>query len=162
RVIADHARAATFLISDGVLPSNEGRGYVLRKIMRRGIRHGRLLGATKPFLCEMVYAARDLMKDAYPELVESAPRVDEIGRGEETRVARVLAVGLRELDIALGIPLKTAPAGQDYEQDATPHFTGQEAFHLYETFGLPLDFMIEAARDRGIEFPLDDFNRWKE
>src|SRR3974390_1154455 len=97
RVIADHPRAATFLISDGVLPSNEGRGYVLRKIMRRGIRHGRLLGATKPFLCEMVYAVRDLMKDAYPELVESAPRVYEVLKGEETRFAATLDVGLSQL-----------------------------------------------------------------
>ena len=98
RVIADHARAATFLISDGVLPSNEGRGYVLRKIMRRGIRHGRLLGSTKPFLCEMVYAVRDLMKDAYPELIESTPRVYEIVKGEETRFAHTLEVGSERLE----------------------------------------------------------------
>src|SRR3974390_245865 len=97
RVIADHARAATFLISDGVLPSNEGRGYVLRKIMRRGIRHGRLPGAPKPFLCEMVYAVRDLMKDAYPELVESAPRVYEIVKGEESRFAHTLGMALAQL-----------------------------------------------------------------
>ncbi len=86
RVIADHARAATFLISDGVLPMNEGRGYVLRKIIRRAIRHGRLLGAEKPFLYEMVFAVRDLMKDAYPELIESANRVSETIKGEETAV----------------------------------------------------------------------------
>ncbi len=69
-MIADHARATTFLISDGVVPANEGRGYVLRKIMRRAIRHGRLLGQTKPFLNEMVFAVRDRMQDAYPELRE--------------------------------------------------------------------------------------------
>ncbi len=90
RVIADHARASTFLISDGVLPSNEGRGYVLRKIIRRAIRHGRLLGQEKPFLFEMVFAVRDLMKDAYPELVESADRVAEMIKGEETRFAHTL------------------------------------------------------------------------
>ncbi len=96
RVIADHARASTFLISDGVLPSNEGRGYVLRKIIRRAIRHGRLLGQEKPFLYEMVFAVRDLMKDAYPELVESADRVAEMIKGEETRFAHTLDVGLEE------------------------------------------------------------------
>ncbi len=85
RVIADHSRAATFLISDGVLPSNEGRGYVLRKIIRRAITHGRLLGQTKPFLHEMVFAVRDLMQDAYPELNETAERVSRVVLAEETR-----------------------------------------------------------------------------
>ena len=97
RVIADHSRAATFLISDGVTPSNEGRGYVLRKIIRRAITHGRLLGQTKPFLHEMVFAVRELMQDAYPELNESADHVAKIVRGEETRFAHTLASGLREL-----------------------------------------------------------------
>ena len=77
RIIADHARAATFLICDGVLPSNEGRGYVLRKIIRRAITHGRLLGQTEPFLYQMVFAVRDLMNDAYPELNETADRVSK-------------------------------------------------------------------------------------
>src|ERR1019366_9071353 len=126
RVIADHARASTFLISDGVVPSNEGRGYVLRKIIRRAIRHGRLLGQEKPFLFEMVFAVRDLMKDAYPELIETTERVSETIKGEETRFARVLTFGLRELDSALGIGLSNAPAGPHYQQDKTPHFTGQE------------------------------------
>src|SRR5579864_9206056 len=101
RVIADHARAATFLISDGVLPANDGRGYVLRKIIRRAIRHGRLLGQEKPFLFEMLFAVRDLMKDAYPELVESADRVAEMIKGEETRFAHTLDVGLQRLEVDL-------------------------------------------------------------
>ena len=98
RVIADHSRAATFLISDGVLPANEGRGYVLRKIIRRAITHGRLLGQTKPFLYEMVFAVRDLMRDAYPELNETAERVSRTVFFEETRFAHTLEVGLEKLE----------------------------------------------------------------
>src|SRR5690242_5992216 len=98
RVIADHSRAATFLISDGVLPSNEGRGYVLRKIIRRAITHGRLLGQTKPFLYQMVFAVRDLMQDAYPELIESAERVSRAVMSEERRFAHTVALGLKKLE----------------------------------------------------------------
>src|SRR5713226_3520219 len=98
RVIADHSRAATFLASDGVLPSNEGRGYVLRKIIRRAITHGRLLGQTKPFLYEMVFAVRDLLQDAYPELKDSADRVSKAVQVEETRFAHTLDVGLGKLE----------------------------------------------------------------
>src|ERR1700743_1521575 len=98
RIIADHARAATFLINDGVLPSNEGRGYVLRKILRRGIRHGRLLGQEKPFLNQMVFAVRDEMKGAYPDLLDSAPRVAKVVEAEEKQFDRVLKVGLTRLN----------------------------------------------------------------
>src|SRR6202034_4080819 len=98
RVIADHSRAATFLISDGVLPANDGRGYVLRKIIRRAITHGRLLGQTKPFLHEMVFAVRDLMRDAYPELRETADRVSKSVLAEETRFAHTLDLGLKKLE----------------------------------------------------------------
>ena len=101
RIIADHARAATFLISDGVLPSNEGRGYVLRKIMRRGIRHGRLLGQEKPFLQEMVFAVRDEMQAAYPELKESAERVSKVVLAEEEQFARVLSAGSMRLQAVI-------------------------------------------------------------
>jgi alanyl-tRNA synthetase len=101
RIIADHARAATFLINDGVLPSNEGRGYVLRKILRRGIRHGRLLGQEQPFLYQMVYAVRDLMQGAYPELIDSAARVAKVVEAEEKQFARVLEQGARQLDSEL-------------------------------------------------------------
>src|SRR5438876_2200624 len=99
RVIADHSRAATFLISDGVVPSNEGRGYVLRKIIRRAITHGRLLGQTKPFLHEMVFAVRDLMQDAYPELKETAARVSKVLSAEEKRFAHTLALGLQAMHL---------------------------------------------------------------
>jgi alanyl-tRNA synthetase len=135
RIIADHARAATFLINDGVLPSNEGRGYVLRKILRRGIRHGRLLGQEQPFLYQMVYAVRDLMQGAYPELVESAARVAKVVEAEEKQFDRVLKIGLTRLN-----------------EELQGSFTGEKAFHLYETFGLPLDFMVDAARDAGVKF----------
>ena len=92
RIIADHARAATFLISDGVLPANEGRGYVLRKILRRGIRHGRLLGQEQPFMFQMVFAVRDEIATAYPELRETADRVSKTVLAEEQQFARVMAV----------------------------------------------------------------------
>jgi alanyl-tRNA synthetase len=98
RVIADHSRASTFLISDGVLPSNEGRGYVLRKIIRRAITHGRLAGQAKPFLNRMVFAVRDLMHDAYPELNDSAERAARVIREEETRFAHTIDVGLAKLE----------------------------------------------------------------
>ncbi len=140
RIIADHARAATFLINDGVLPSNEGRGYVLRKILRRGIRHGRLLGQERPFLFEMVYAVRDLMQGAYPELNDSADRVARVIEAEERQFDRVLKIGLTRLD-----------------EELKSDFTGAKAFHLYETFGLPLDFMMDAARDAHVAFDLEGF-----
>ncbi|HEX4038960.1 MAG TPA: alanine--tRNA ligase [Acidobacteriaceae bacterium] len=143
RIIADHARASTFLINDGVLPSNEGRGYVLRKIMRRGIRHGRLLGQDKPFLSQMVYAVRDEMQNAYPELKESADRVAKAVEAEERQFARVLEIGAARLN----------------EVVATGKLDGRNAFHLYETYGLPLDFMMDAARDAGIQFDLEGFEQ---
>ncbi len=101
RVIADHSRAATFLISDGILPANEGRGYVLRKIIRRAIRHGRLLGQTQPFLYKMVDAVVKEMAGAYPELRDSAARVARIIEGEETRFANTVAIGLARLQALL-------------------------------------------------------------
>ncbi|MGB7554410.1 MAG: alanine--tRNA ligase [Candidatus Korobacteraceae bacterium] len=195
RVIADHARASTFLISDGVVPANEGRGYVLRKIIRRAIRHGRLLGQEKPFLFEMVFAVRDLMKDAYPELVETANRVSETIKGEETRFAHTLDVGMSELDRLITEVTKlhheaegimyAHQAGKliDYLKSggtASPYFherglesvpdiaaeclkkpislPGERAFKLYDTFGLPRDFIEDACRDAGIQFDSAGFD----
>jgi alanyl-tRNA synthetase len=155
RVIADHSRASTFLISDGVLPSNEGRGYVLRKIIRRAITHGRLLGQTKPFLYQMVFAVRDLMQDAYPELKESSERVSKAILAEETRFAHTLDLGLRKLEDDLG-PLADA-VRQNPSARAT--YSGEKAFRLYDTFGMPLDFMQDAARDQGIAFDQEGFDR---
>jgi alanyl-tRNA synthetase len=147
RVIADHARASAFLISDGVVPANEGRGYVLRKIMRRGIYHGRVVGATKPFLFEMVRTVIDLMGDAYPDLRESAARVIETVRGEEHRFARALEAGLPKLEADLGKP-NEIPDGV---------YSGEKAFRLYDTYGLPADFIRDAVRDRGLKFDEDGF-----
>jgi alanyl-tRNA synthetase len=146
RIIADHARAATFLISDGVLPANEGRGYVLRKILRRGINHGRMLGQEEPFMYRMVDAVRDEMQVAYPELIESAGRVAKVVRAEEERFGRTLALGSKQLDAAL-------------EKVHGAMLPGAAAFHLYETYGLPLDFMMDAARDQGIDFDLTGFEQ---
>ncbi len=225
RIIADHARAATFLINDGVVPSNEGRGYVLRKIMRRAIRHGRLLGQEKPFLFEMVFAVRDLMQGAYPELKDSAARVANVVEAEEKQFDRVLKIGLTRLDEEIAgakelnaelesanrkkfgwdsaklndlkskfgpdcivrtgvtvlhddgtsfaeidwkrtkerldrtIPLN-APERNHIEFISQPAVLGGDrAFHLYETFGLPLDFMVDAARDAGIAFDMEGFEQ---
>ena len=207
RVIADHSRAATFLVSDGVLPANEGRGYVLRKIIRRAITHGRLLGQREPFLHQMTFAVRDLMKDGYPELVEDASRVAHVIRNEETRFAATLALGeekrevieqqvwlkrIKEIvhsftsvldeDISHLLPSLTPGRSIEDLKEATkmivgaarvsefldylknelaarpPVFPGDEAFKLYDTFGMPLDFMQDAARDQGIAFDRAGFD----
>ncbi len=171
RIIADHARAATFLINGGVLPSNEGRGYVLRKILRRGIRHGRLLGQERPFLYEMAYSVRDLMVGAYPELDDSAARVAKAIGAEEKQFDRALRLGLLEWEKAVSelrteflnsqytsnpfVPLKSHAQfhSDSHIAGAAPiTFPGKTAFQIYETFGLPLDFMKDAAHDAGIGF----------
>ena len=178
RIIADHARAATFLINDGVLPSNEGRGYVLRKILRRGIRHGRLLGQERPFLFDMVYAVRDLMQGAYPELADSAARVAKVVEAEEKQFDRVLKVGMIKLNEMLGVssPSSQPDEGAGYG-DGTGFgggsgsgagfgdgsgfggraLIGVQAFHLYETYGLPKDFIQDASRDAGVFFDDEGF-----
>ena len=192
RVIADHARAVTFLISDGVLPSNEGRGYVLRKILRRGIRHGRLLGAAKPFMYEMAHAVRDLMKDAYPELVENAERVSKVIYEEERRFANTLELGLQRMSdefvstvqawqedlirwapgevevISRGLKgdersraeaIRTAAPILKKHVGETFRVNAPAMFKLYDTFGLPLDFIQDATRDLGLPFDVSEFER---
>jgi len=149
RVIADHSRAATFLISDGVLPSNEGRGYVLRKIIRRAIRHGRLLGHRATFLFQMVHKVVGLMKDAYPELVESEGRVSDSVKAEEKRFAHTVDKGMEELDDDITVL-------RSKHSDVYP---GEQAFKLYDTFGLPLDFIQDAIRDVGVQFDQAGFDR---
>ncbi|MGA2349964.1 MAG: alanine--tRNA ligase [Terracidiphilus sp.] len=201
RIIADHARAATFLINDGVIPANEGRGYVLRKILRRGIRHGRLLGQEQPFLYQMVFAVRDLMQGAYPELVDSAARVAKVVEAEEKQFDRVLKIGSKKLDLEMALAsqqdiqpwiakfsdglseenkrrLNTFESREKVMQSADPGgdlqyavwlisdqletstgstLSGEAAFHLYETYGLPIDFIADATRDAGIRIDLEGF-----
>ncbi|MGA2431370.1 MAG: alanine--tRNA ligase, partial [Candidatus Acidiferrum sp.] len=152
RVIADHARATTFLISDGVVPSNEGRGYVLRKIMRRGIYHGRVLGATKPFLFEMSRSVIELMGKAYPDLVENSLRVVETIRGEENRFARAIEVGLPRLEEDL-----KSLGGYGVGVYGVGVYGGDKAFRLYETYGLPADFIRDVVRDRNLKFDEEGF-----
>jgi alanyl-tRNA synthetase len=185
RVIADHSRATTFLISDGVLPSNEGRGYVLRKIIRRAITHGRLLGQSKPFLHEMVFDVRDLMQEAYPEL-KDAGRVAKIVLAEEMRFAHTLDIGLERLKTLFlnakgqhiakvrSTALDQVKSDPEYvsatrnkepleaqiifdnllekvtKDFGPPVLPGREAFTLYDTFGMPADFIQDAVRDQGL------------
>ncbi len=224
RVISDHSRAATFLISDGVLPANDGRGYVLRKIIRRAITHGRKLGQTKPFLHQMVFAVQGLMLDAYPELNESSDRSARVIKAEERQFIRVLEIGNQRLaseldnaiylaalrqfsdEHAIGlteeemwrragsyadtlVELQSQVTDSDFEwqlaansicrstsqpptHDEVLEFIqmilgrriqakllGNIAFRLYETYGLPLDFMMDAARDLGVGFDLEGFEQ---
>ena len=170
RIIADHARAATFLISDGVQPANEGRGYVLRKILRRGIRHGRLLGQERPFMYEMVGAVRDEMKTAYPELVETAERVSKVVLAEEEQFARVLEFGSKKLDAVIDqwrenhqsniqVALKAGFGSEAF--GSRTGIPGKTIFHLYETYGLPLDYMEDAMRDSGLFIDLQSFEAAK-
>jgi alanyl-tRNA synthetase len=150
RVIADHARAATFLIVDGVIPSNDGRGYVLRKIIRRAIRFARLAGSKKPFLAEMVYAVSDLMGDAYPELKgPSISRAYAIILTEEKNFTRTISVGLGKLESEIAL----------YPSLAVDTFPGENAFRLYDTYGLPVDFIEEVLREKSIVLDLPGFER---
>ena len=138
RVIADHLRSSSFLLADGVLPSNEGRGYVLRRIMRRAMRHAHLLGAKDPLMHRLVGALVTEMGQAYPELGRAQPLIEEVLQREETRFRQTLSNGLRLLD--------EASAGLG-EGDKLP---GETAFRLYDTFGFPYDLTEDALRARGV------------
>ncbi|MGC2332697.1 MAG: alanine--tRNA ligase [Candidatus Acidiferrales bacterium] len=203
RIIADHSRAATFLISDGVVPSNEGRGYVLRKIVRRALRHARILGARSPVLSQMSTAVRFEMKEAYPELEEHAARVTRILDEEENRFARTVDIGLGRLDrlileaarksIAdlrmskggitaeinnIGLKIDDALTGKSRSSTSdllddlkslsenlfrnfgiATVIPGIDAFKLYDTYGLPRDFIEDVARDAGVEIGWAGFDR---
>ena len=146
RVIADHVRSCAFLVADGVVPSNEGRGYVLRRIMRRAIRHGHRLGVRDPFFWRMVAALDAEMGEAYPELRRRRPQVERILRQEEEQFARTLDQGMRILEESID--------GLDGEE-----IPGQTVFKLYDTYGFPVDLTADIARERSLAVDLDAFER---
>ena len=148
RIIADHTRATTFLISDGVIPSNEGRGYVLRKIMRRGIRQGTLLGRKEPFLYKLSGYVVEMMKDAYPDLLNTREYVARVIKTEEERFASMVTVGLQRLEDVIN---QLAKSGKDI-------IPGVEIFKLYDTYGFPLDFTKEIADEKSMRLDMDGFN----
>jgi alanyl-tRNA synthetase len=209
RIIADHARATTFLITDGVLPSNEGRGYVLRKIMRRAIRHGHMWGRKEPFLYKMVDLVRTQMEKAYPELLEASQNVTNVVLAEERQFGRTVEIAstklvalidsakgaasdkcLQDFSTAHGISINeekkrkyvgyllpgnttedrnkaaialvgtrlSAQLVSHFDQNYKPMLLGATAFPLYDTYGLPLDFIADTARDMGVRFDQNGFN----
>ena len=147
RVIADHLRAITFLISDGVLPANEGRGYVLRRILRRALRYGRNLGIDRPFLYEGVDVVIEKMKNAYPELVPNRNYIKKITKSEEEKFIKTLR---RSMDILYQII-------ENAKKENRKTLTGEEAFKLYDTYGFPIDLLQDVLRDEGMNFDIKGF-----
>ncbi|HCQ34823.1 MAG TPA: alanine--tRNA ligase, partial [Alcanivorax sp.] len=146
RVIADHIRSASFLITDGVVPSNEGRGYVLRRIIRRALRHGHQLGQDKPFFHTLVAELVAQMGDAYPELRREQARVEKALLAEEEQFGRTLAAGMKVLEGAMA----------DLQGDELP---GRVVFALYDTHGFPPDLTADVARERGLSVDMDGFDQ---
>ncbi len=146
RVIADHVRACAFLVADGVLPSNEGRGYVLRRIIRRAVRHGFMLGQRDAFFHRMVEALAAVMGEAWPVLIEQGERIAEVLEEEEQRFARTLETGMGILDKVMADVPEGAPIG------------GETAFLLYDTYGFPLDLTEDIAREHGLVVDREGFD----
>ena len=142
KILADHSRAAAFLVHDGVHPANEGRGYVLRKILRRAARHGRLLGLDQPFLYSLTGRVAELASDAYPELAETTDRVAAVVKSEEQRFAHTMSVALQEFEKVVKEAAKSS--------QGSPILQGEKLFRLYDTFGMPLDWIKEIAAERNI------------
>jgi alanyl-tRNA synthetase len=151
RVIADHSRAAAFLISDGVIPSNDGRGYVLRKVLRRGIRHGRLLAIDDPFLFRMTGHVADLMKGPYPELLNSREYVAKVVKNEEQRFSSTIRIAIEQLTEALA-RIQESPEGERV-------LSGEVMFKFYDTFGVPVDLMQELAEEAGVKLDESGFSQ---
>ena len=145
KVIADHIRSCSFLIADGVLPSNEGRGYVLRRIIRRAVRHGYKLGQSKPFFHKLVADLVKEMGDAYPELKEKQAQIEEALKNEESRFAQTLETGMALLENALA--------------KGSKKLDGEIIFKLYDTYGFPYDLTADICRERNIELDEEGFNR---
>lgn len=141
KIVADHIRAVVFMISDGILPSNEGRGYVLRRLLRRAVRHGRLLGISKLFLIDLADKVIKITKEAYPEIAEHRQFIAQIISGEEKRFVSTLRQGLSLLE---GYVKEATRAG-------TTELSGEEAFKLYDTFGFPLELTEEIAQEKGLQ-----------
>jgi alanyl-tRNA synthetase len=162
QVIADHSRAVTFLIGDDVLPSNEGRGYVLRRILRRAVRHGRLLGRREPFMVEAAAVVIDVMGEAYPHLVERREEILGAIAREEAQFAKTLDAGTGQLEDALrGLTSAERVIGRLPETlpaDA-PVVPGELAFRLHDTFGFPIDLTIELAAEYGVAVDRAGFDR---
>jgi alanyl-tRNA synthetase len=160
QVIADHSRAVTFLVADGVAPSNEGRGYVLRRILRRAVRHGRLLGRREPFIDVTAGVVIDVMKEAYPYLEEQREKILKVIRKEETQFARTLETGTSHLESALApLPKTERTIGRRPESlpaDA-PLLAGEVAFKLHDTYGFPVDLTVDMAAEYGVRVDRDGF-----
>jgi len=148
KVIADHSRAAAFLIGDGILPSNEGRGYVLRRILRRAIRYGRNIGLTKPFLHKTAGIVFDIMKPAYPELKEAEAFISNVIKNEEIRFSETLDIGLKHLNDSLS----------DIKAKGQNKVPGRVIFKLYDTYGFPVDIVRDVVRDQNLLLDLDGFD----
>ncbi|MGE5390707.1 MAG: alanine--tRNA ligase [Deltaproteobacteria bacterium] len=152
RVIADHSRSCTFLIADGVLPSNDGRGYVLRRILRRAVRFGRFLGIQEAFLYKTVDVVCDLMMAAYPELDEKRDFVKEVVKLEEERFLATLTEGLKKVEEIIN----------NLKNEGKKEFSGEDAFMLYDTYGFPLDSTEDLAEENGFTLDKDSFNKCME
>lgn len=149
KVIADHSRAAAFLIGDGIMPSNEGRGYVLRRIMRRAIRYGRNIGLNRPFLSETAKVVFEIMKPAYPELSEASAFITNIIKNEEVRFLETLDTGMKVLNDSLA---NIRARGQN-------QVPGDVIFKLYDTFGFPVDIVQDVVRDEKMGLDMTGFDR---
>ncbi len=146
RVIADHMRSISFLIVDGIVPSNEGRGYVLRRIIRRAIRHGHKLGINEPFMHRLVKPLVEEMGKAFPELIAMQPQVERVLLQEEEQFARTLDQGLRILE-------------QGLEEISSKQIPGETIFKLYDTYGFPVDLTADIARERGLSMDMAGFEQ---